>query len=138
MADDPLTGGCQCGGVRYEIRAAPVSLYVCHCRECQKQAASAFGISVIVRGEDFQLTQGEVRTWTRPTTRGGSLACFFCPTCGSRLWHATVGADATISVKGGSLDHPPDLRSAFHIWTKRKLPGVIIPEGVRQFPGEPA
>lgn len=137
MPDDPLLGGCQCGGVRYEIRGAPLSRYVCHCRECQKQAASAFGISVIVRGDDLRLTQGEVQSWTRPTASGGMLACFFCPTCGSRLWHARVGDDAAISVKGGSLDQPPDLSAIHHIWTKRKLAGVIIPEGARQFPGEP-
>ena len=42
------TGGCQCGAVRYAIGGAPLALYVCHCRECQKQSASAFGISLEV------------------------------------------------------------------------------------------
>ena len=42
-----------------------------------------------------------------------------------------------LSVKGGSLDRPVDLSSAIHIWTSRKLPGVVIPEGVAQFPQEP-
>ena len=36
-----------------------MKLYVCHCRECRKQTASAFGISAIVRREDFRLTQGD-------------------------------------------------------------------------------
>src|SRR5260370_2404122 len=60
-----LTGGCQCGAVRYEIAGAPVATYVCHCRECRKQSASAFGISVIVRAGDFNLKQGTVKSWTR-------------------------------------------------------------------------
>ena len=132
-----LAGGCQCGAVRYEIRGGPVSLYVCHCRECQKQSASAFGISVIVKRADFRLTRGEGKVWTRATDSGGTLTCAFCPACGSRVWHEGIGATDTISVKGGSLDDPPDLRSACHIWTTRKLPGVVIPEGARQFPGEP-
>ena len=42
-----------------------------------------------------------------------------------------------ISVKGGSLDVPPDLTHAVHIWTARKLPGVLIPDGARCFTGEP-
>jgi hypothetical protein len=133
----PLAGGCQCGAVRYEISGEPVSLYVCHCRECQKQSSSAFGISVIVKRSDFQLTQGEVKVWSRATDSGRTLACAFCPACGSRVWHEAVGAAETISVKGGSLDAPPDLRSAVHIWTARKLAGVVIPEGARQFRGEP-
>jgi hypothetical protein len=132
-----LTGGCQCGAVRYEMAGEPVTVYVCHCRECQKQSASAFGISVIVKRSDFRVTQGEVKVWQRPTDSGGMLACAFCPGCGSRLWHESIDTTGTISVKGGSLDGPPDLRSAFHIWTSRKLPGVIIPETARQFPGEP-
>jgi hypothetical protein len=132
-----LAGGCQCGAVRYEISGKPVSLYVCHCRECQKQSSSAFGISVIVKRSDLQLTRGEVKVWSRPTDTGRTLACAFCPACGSRVWHEAVGVADTISVKGGSMDQPPDLRSAVHIWTARTLPGVVIPEAARRFPGEP-
>ena len=42
-----------------------------------------------------------------------------------------------ISVKGGSVDQPLDLSEAVHIWTTRKLPGVLIPEHAEQFPQEP-
>jgi hypothetical protein len=132
-----LAGGCQCGTVRYEITGEPVALYVCHCRECQRQSASAFGISVIVRRPDFRVIRGEVKNWSRATDSGGTLACAFCPHCGSRLWHESVPASETISVKGGCLDEPPDLRPAVHIWVSRKLPGVIIPDAARQFAGEP-
>jgi hypothetical protein len=131
-----LTGGCQCGRVRYEIAAEPVEIYVCHCRECRKQSASAFGISVMVPVAAFRLTKGEAREWTRPADSGNIVVCHFCATCGSRIWHDAPG-DATISVKGGSLDEPPDLTGVPHIWTARKLHGVVIPEGVAQHPGEP-
>ncbi len=40
-------------------------------------------------------------------------------------------------MKGGSLDAPPDLSQAKHIWTSRKLAGVIIPDGVETWPEEP-
>jgi hypothetical protein len=131
-----LAGGCQCGAVRYEIAAEPLTVYVCHCRECQKQSASAFGISLVVPGDAFHLQRGEVRTWSRPTDSGRTLDCMFCGTCGSPVWHASPGS-ATITVKGGSLDAPVDLTHAVHSWTSRKLPGVIIPEGATQCPEEP-
>jgi hypothetical protein len=130
-----LTGGCQCGAVRYEVAGEPSAIYVCHCRECQKQSASAFGISVIVPA-GLRLARGEVGTWSRPTDSGRTLDCVFCRGCGSRLWHATPGEDV-VSVKGGSLDAPVDLSGAVHIWTVRKLPGVVIPEGAVRFAGEP-
>jgi hypothetical protein len=133
----PLRGGCQCGAVRYEITGAPRELYVCHCRECQKQSASAFGISLIVASSDFRLTQGDARSWSRATDSGRRLRCRFCGACGSRLWHEGEPPAETVSVKGGSLDVPLDLGTAIHIWVSRKLPGVVIPAGRPCFEGEP-
>jgi len=131
-----LTGGCQCGAVRYEVSAVPLAVYVCHCRECQHQSASAFGISVMVPADAFVLIGGEVRTWSRLTDTGHVLECMFCVACGSRIRHATPG-EVTFSIKGGSLDVPVDLSSAHHIWTARKLPGVVIPDDAVQFAEEP-
>jgi hypothetical protein len=129
------TGGCQCGAIRYEVLAPPMKVYVCHCRECRKQTASAFGISAIVRPEDFRPTRGEPKSWVRIADSGRRLRLMFCPDCGSRVWHDRDGIDwPTISIEGGSLDQPLDLRTAVHVWTSRKLAGVVIPEGVAQFP----
>ena len=134
---EPLSGGCQCGAIRYELSRGPLELCVCHCTECRKQSASAFGISYIVPQTALRLTQGEPRFWSRPTDTGNTLDCVFCGECGTRLWHQRRGATDTLSIKGGSLDKPPDLSQATHIWTSRMLPGIVLPPGVRQFPGEP-
>jgi hypothetical protein len=123
--------------VGYESAGEALALYVCHCRECQKQSASAFGMSLVVPREGLRLTRGSPRFWTRPTDRGRRLRCAFCPDCGSRLWHETEGTAATVALKAGSLDEPVDLTGAIHIWTSRKRPGITIPEGARQFPQEP-
>lgn len=135
--DKVLTGGCQCGAVRYAIGGAPVDVYVCHCRECRRQSSSAFGISVIVRSADLQLVTGTLKRWSRATDSGGTLHCFFCGACGARVWHGDREREATVSVKGGSLDDGVDLNGAVHIWTVRKLPGVVIPANARQYAKEP-
>jgi hypothetical protein len=132
-----LTGGCQCGAVRYELTGAPQETYVCHCRECQKQSASAFGISVMVKSADVRLLKGQLQRWSRSTDTGRTLACFFCTNCGSRVWHGDKDQADEISIKGGSFDEPVDLTGAIHIWTARRLPGMIIPENARQYAGEP-
>ena len=131
------TGGCQCGEVRYESGGEPLALYVCHCRECRRQSASAFGISLIVPPKGLRVTQGAPKSWTRPSDSGGQVECAFCPDCGSRLWHVSVGGPGILSIKGGSLDDSPDLSEAFHIWTRSKLPGVVIPPGATCYPEEP-
>lgn len=132
-----LTGGCQCGNVRYELRGEPIALYVCHCLECRKQSASAFGMSLKARRADLHVTRGEPQFWTRDTDSGRRLACAFCPTCGSRLWHQPDPPGETLTIKAGSVDGGVDMSEATHIWTARKMAGVVIPEGARQFPYEP-
>ncbi len=136
MPKTPLAGGCQCGAVRYEISEDPIAVYICHRRECRKQSASAFGISLEVRRAAFRMVGGAPKTWSRPTDSGRILDYRFCPDCGSRLWHEAAGAES-ITVKGGSLDAPIDLRAAIHIWTSRRLPGVLIPEGAPRHAQEP-
>lgn len=131
-----IEGGCQCGAVRYTVDADPIAVFVCHCTECRRQSASAFGISVDVPAASLQTVQGTPRTWTRPTPTG-RLVCHFCPTCGSRLWHESDPPDGHITLKGGSMDTPPDLSRAIHIWTASKLPGVEVPADAEQYPGEP-
>lgn len=131
------TGRCQCGAVRYEYASEPFALFVCHCTECRKQSASAFGLSLPLPRNGFRLTNGAPRYWLR---RGGSglvIRGAFCSDCGTRLWDEPQDAPDIVVLKGGSLDEPVDMAKAIHIWTASRLPGVVIPEGARQFAGEP-
>jgi hypothetical protein len=130
-------GSCQCGQVRFLAPRQPLALYVCHCTECRKQSASAFGISFKVPRRELTLLQGRTASWTRDTASGHRLECVFCVECGSRLWHQSSGSPDTLNIKGGALDEPVDLGSAIHIWTASQLPGVVIPAGALTFPGEP-
>ena len=132
MSNDAREGGCQCGRIRFRLTAAPDRVYCCHCTECRRQSASAFGLSVIVPDDAVKLLNGTPQEWTRPTASGRAMTCNFCPDCGSRLWHAAGGF---ISVKGGALDETPEPRS--HIWTASKLPWVVIPENAERWDGEP-
>ena len=132
------SGGCQCGHLRYSAPREPLALYVCHCTECRKQSASAFGISFTIPRAGLKLEQGTPSYWVRQTAKGHTLRCAFCARCGSRLWHESSGYPDSLNIKGGSLDAPLDVSNAVHIWVRSKLPGVVIPEGAIVFDGEPA
>lgn len=132
-----MTGGCQCGAVRYAVSAMASEIYICHCTECRRQSASAFGISVYVPSDSVRLEKGEPRRWSRPGAEAGPVDGYFCGDCGTRLWHISRDAAAMTSIKGGSLDDGVDVASAVHVWTKHKLPGVIIPPDAEQYPEEP-
>ena len=120
-------GGCQCGAVRYRIVGEPLTLYVCHCTECQKQASSAFGMSLWVRRDEFEL-EGEPKLWERGADSGRRVLCAFCPECGSRLFHAASRDSKTVSVKAGSLDDTSWLEPVGHIWTRSRQSWVTFDE----------
>lgn len=94
-------------------------------------------MSLSVSSAGFRVTQGRPEFWTRPADSGRQVKCAFCPRCGSRLWHEREGIEGAISIKAGSLDEPIDATQAVHIWTSRKLPGVLVPKGALQYPEEP-
>ena len=52
----PYTGGCQCGSVRYVLTTEPIRLAACHCKECQRQSGSAFGMSMLVNKDSLTVT----------------------------------------------------------------------------------
>lgn len=129
-------GGCQCGAVRYVATVDKLVAYACHCRECQKQSASAFGISVPVSSADFRI-EGALKCYCRPTDIGTHTDCWFCETCGTRLYHQGVEAPEWIAIKGGSLDHADLLKPAAHIWVRSKQPWVTIPPGTATHDTQP-
>src|ERR1700732_2013085 len=91
----PLTGGCQCGAVRYEIAAAPMTVYACHCRDCQRQTGAAFALSMIVARDAVRVAGGEPVDWLRPgaqTASGTPTHCMMCGACGSRLYNLPTRA----------------------------------------------
>jgi hypothetical protein len=96
-----LTGGCQCGAVRYALHAPPVKASICHCRMCQKAFGSYFAPLAGVKLADFQWTRGEPGIFmsSDAVERG------FCRDCGTPLSFRYVAEDM-IDVALGSLDDP--------------------------------
>jgi hypothetical protein len=119
-------GGCQCGHVRYRLNGPPLTLYACHCRDCQKQSASAFGMSLWVRRDDFEIVSGELSFWTTRGDSGAAKICAFCRHCGTRIHHAADDDRTPFSVKAGTLDETSGLQPVAHIWTKRAQPWALI------------
>ena len=54
-----LTGGCQCGAVRFAVSAPPARISICHCRMCQKASGAPFASFADIEHEDFSWTRGK-------------------------------------------------------------------------------
>jgi hypothetical protein len=135
----PYSGHCQCGELRYQIRGEPVTLYVCHCTNCQKQSSSAFGMSLRIKRDDFHLLAGTLKSFTEVADSGGEKNCAFCPDCGTRIYHAPAHgrAGGTINVKPGTLDDTSWLHPIGQMWTKSAQSWVHIPNGLLNYPENP-
>jgi hypothetical protein len=98
-----LTGGCQCGAVRYALYAQPENVSVCHCRMCQKAVGQPFAVYALVARSDFAWTRG-----TPATFESSSVAARdFCAACGTPLTFRYF-VKPYIDVSTGSLDRPSD------------------------------
>jgi hypothetical protein len=96
-----LTGGCQCGAVRYEWAEKPTYSSVCYCRMCQKASGQPM--------MGFTGGKAEHLRWTRGTPSffrsSDKVERGFCRDCGTPLTYAFDGT-ARISVTINSLDDP--------------------------------
>jgi hypothetical protein len=130
-------GGCQCGGLRYELSAEPVAVIACHCTDCQKQSGSAFGMSLIVSRKAFRWLEGKPRSFVTAGDSGAPKDCFFCGDCGNRIYNALSTMPDVLNLKPGTLDHRSWLKPAMHVWLDSKQPWTPIPAGVRCFDRNP-
>lgn len=133
----PLTGGCQCDSTRYEISEMPLTLYACHCTECQKQSSSGFGMSMPVPKSRFSVIAGEPKSWERIAESGNIVSCYFCSVCGTRLFHRPARNGQIVNVKPGTLDDTKWLNPVGHLWIKSAQPWVAIPEDIPCFESQP-
>src|SRR6516225_10154032 len=54
----PITGGCACGAIRYEVTAEPIVTFNCHCRDCQETTGGAYTPVFYVPANAFKITKG--------------------------------------------------------------------------------
>jgi hypothetical protein len=104
----PLTGGCGCGVVRFEVTAPLGSALYCHCTRCQRRTGT--GASATARAEpgSFKIVSGEdrLRAW-RPE---GGWEKWFCSDCGSAVYSRHPREPERIGVRLGAFDRDPGVR----------------------------
>jgi hypothetical protein len=123
-----MTGGCQCGAVRYALYAEPTEASICHCRMCQKAFGNFFAPLTGVRLEDLAWTRGEPGIFrsSELVERG------FCRDCGTPLSFRYLEKDR-ISVSIGSLDEPARIRVEKQYGIESRLPAFAT---LHEAPGE--
>ena len=124
----PLTGGCLCGAIRYEITALPLLLYACHCTNCQRQSGSAFAMNMPVAANDFRIVQGEPKGWRRLSPSGAETVSWFCRDCACRIHGTRPSRPQSVMVRAGNLDETSWLTPAAHMFVRSAQPWLRLPE----------
>lgn len=137
MSEETRQGGCLCGQVRYTVPAKPVETVVCHCRNCQKQAGSAFSVVAFFPRDSLHI-EGELQTFEDKGTSGQIVFRRFCGNCGSPVITDTEQAPemGLIFIKAGTLDEVDDLVPSVHVWTERKHCWLTLAEDQEQLERE--
>jgi hypothetical protein len=129
MSEAPrLTGGCQCGAVRYAITATPERVHLCHCRMCQKASGGPFATGAPVQRSGFSWTRGTPASFASSSRAHR----YFCAACGTPLAFS-YDASPTLSVTLGSLDRPQDVPPVRHYGLEGRLAWL---SNLDKLPGE--
>jgi len=128
-----ITGGCLCGGVRYEVRGAFLRASHCHCSRCRRHSGAAAGTQGRVLREEFALLRGAelVRAY-RP--EGGAVKAF-CSVCGSSLFGGSWPDGPEVTIRLGSVDGDPGIRPQYHTFVGSKAPWADILDDLPQYDG---
>lgn len=133
MTITPITGGCLCGGVRYEYNADIGPASICHCEDCRRVTGSAFNVSILIQSEHFQLTAGELKKFVKIGDSGGEITRCFCPDCGSPIIGYWPHRSEISFLKAGSLDDPSLVLPGHQSWTQSAVSWAHIPSDLPAF-----
>ena len=115
-----LTGGCQCGAVRFALSAPPTKISICHCRMCQKASGAPFASFAEIQRTDFAWTRGQPSSF-----RSSSLAeRDFCPACGTPLGFRRIDGPK-IEIMTGAFDRPDRMVPTRQYGTESRLGWVV-------------
>lgn len=131
MSAEELTGGCQCGAIRFRCTDGERDAYYCHCRMCQR--AMGHVAAAFVNVPKASVTwEGAERSYymSSPFGRRG-----FCGACGTPLsfdYPDSPKTDLTV----GALDDPGAVRLAHHFGTESRWPGWTGGDGLPEMRSE--
>ncbi len=122
----PLTGGCGCGAVRFEVTEPPQTAVICHCTRCQRRTGTAAAVTARLEPGSFRLVSGEehVKAWAPE----GGLEKAFCAECGSALYARKPGTGEVLAVRMGAFDGDPGVRPSVRQFVAYAAPWEPIPD----------
>jgi hypothetical protein len=115
-----ISGGCQCGAIRYETGADPIFAAHCQCNDCKKATGAGHATAAAFPEAVVKFT-GKAKSYACKTESGGTATREFCPECGGRLTFRSTNMPGMILLMAGSMDNPAAITPSMAIYGKRHL-----------------
>ncbi len=132
-----MTGSCLCSAIRYKIVAEPITLYACHCTDCQTASGASFVLTMNLPINGIEIIRGEPRAFERPRADGRKKNIYRCPICLTALWGAQIQSADYINIYAGTLDDTSSLNPVAHIWVRSAQPWIVLPKEVLVYEKQP-
>jgi len=133
VSELPLTGGCLCGAVRFEVTEPLVSSGYCHCTRCQRRTGTAASPGARIAPGSLRVLAGEEHIKAYEPEDG--FAKVFCSACGSALWSRSQEDPDVFSIRLGAFDDDPGIRPTYRQFVAYAAPWEPIPDdGLERIP----
>jgi hypothetical protein len=121
MTQSPVSGGCLCGAVTFEITPPFQRMIHCHCSRCRKATGTGHATNLTVSPQQLKWLSGEehIRRFDLPTAK--SFSKWFCDRCGSPVPRLRRTGDIVV-IPAGSLDATPEITPTDHIFWASRAP----------------
>jgi hypothetical protein len=130
----PAEGGCDCRGVRFRLKSAPLFVHCCHCRWCQRESGAAFALNAMIEADRVINLGALPEIVDTPSQSGLGQKIARCPRCRVAVWSHYAGSGPVVAfVRVGTLDNPDRLPPDVHIFTASKQPWMVLPAGTPAF-----
>ena len=131
-----LTGGCQCGAVRYEADGPAAFAAHCQCSDCKKSSGAGH-VTAAGWPESAVIFTGETKTYASKADSGVMARRDFCPKCGGRIAFRSDTFAGMVLLMAGSLDDPSEIAPGAALYEKRHAAWDHFDPALPRPPGMP-
>ncbi|MEP2235149.1 MAG: GFA family protein [Alteripontixanthobacter sp.] len=114
---EPLSGGCHCGAIRYEISGDVLNHALCHCIDCRRTSGAPMVGWAMVPDTALTVT-GETSVYASSE----DARRHFCIQCGTGLFYSNAAMlPGLVDVQSATLDEPEHLPAQAHIQVAERI-----------------
>jgi hypothetical protein len=133
----PYEGHCLCGAIKFELQAEPLTLYACHCTDCQRRSAGALRLSMWAERGKLKITEGSPEIRTSLLGSGRQRVSKACAICDTDLWTEPPEREGLAIVRPGTLVKGREFVPVAHLFVRSALAWLTIPKDVKQYQTKP-